>query len=128
MLVFVYGTLKRGFGNYKRLLGGRSEYIGKAHIKGRMFSVNMAFPAYIEEGENMIEGELFVIDEGLLGGLDMLEGYVEDNEEISMYIRRERKVVTEYGAVLKTWVYIWNRDYSTFEEVKDGVWKKYNFI
>ena len=72
MHVFVYGTLKRGYGANHFL--GTSNYLGKAVVKGFQLYNPYPFPYAIEE-EGMIIGELYEINERTLWTLDGLEGY-----------------------------------------------------
>jgi gamma-glutamylcyclotransferase (GGCT)/AIG2-like uncharacterized protein YtfP len=70
--VFVYGTLKRGFGNHRLLAGSR--YVGEATIAGRMHSL-AAFPAVTLDGKpETIHGEVFEVDAPTMERLDRLEG------------------------------------------------------
>lgn len=88
-IVLVYGTLRRGFGNYRRLLEGRGEFLGETTVKGTMYSLH-AYPAIQLKGDHEIKCEAFKIDEQTLKRLDALEGHP------SFYQRTE--VGSEYGA------------------------------
>ena len=75
--VFVYGTLKRGYGN-NRLLKD-AVFLGKASTvdKWAMTGAGRSFPyMYTEhkEGEYVI-GEVYLVDDSELASLDSLEGY-----------------------------------------------------
>jgi gamma-glutamylaminecyclotransferase len=93
ILVFVYGTLKKGFSNDKFLES--SEFIGKAYTKNK-------FPMYIYKngpypfpymlnkiGENKIIGEVYKISKETLEKLDWLEGCPD------FYFRKEIKVIVD---------------------------------
>lgn len=77
--VFVYGSLKSGFGNHRLLRESNSEFLGTTYTKETnflMFSFG-AFPAVVknqEFGYGAIEGELYSVDTVTLFKLDMLEG------------------------------------------------------
>jgi len=78
VFVFVYGTLKKGYGN-NRLLE-TSEFIGNAVTikKFPMIGEGGAFPYMLDiEGDGFnVKGELWKVDEAtLLYSLDSLEGY-----------------------------------------------------
>jgi gamma-glutamylcyclotransferase (GGCT)/AIG2-like uncharacterized protein YtfP len=100
--VFVYGTLKEGFGNYEYYLAGNPgvKKLGRCYIRGdyRMYT-NGAFPMVVEgsdpSGDLPIVGEVFEIDENTLHSLDALEGHPD------WYCRQ--KVETPWK---KAWVYI----------------------
>lgn len=96
--VFVYGTLKNGYGNNRILRNAK--FFGKTSIKGNHKIVDLGpFPAVVEEeddnAEKVVIGEVFQIpDEDTMESLDMLEGYPD------FY---NRKIVeTEYGPC---WMY-----------------------
>ena len=98
-LVFVYGSLKRGFGNHD-VLGG-SPLIARTRTVGRCFNMISlgAFPAVLNSGDYDIEGELYEVDNYTLEALDMLEG------EGSLYRRQKVGLASGHTA----WLYflIW---------------------
>lgn len=72
MLVFVYGSLKRGEFNHKVL--GESKFIGKTKVRGRIYDLGHYPGAKLsEDGE--IHGEVFDVDNETLNRLDRLEGH-----------------------------------------------------
>lgn len=78
--VFVYGTLKEGFGN-NRLLRGRAEKVRDDTLSGyKMYSMG-AFPFIVPTGneEDVVNGEVWYVpdehEEEVEASLDMLEGY-----------------------------------------------------
>ena len=72
-LVFVYGTLRRGRGNYQRLLT-TSEWLGEHVVSGwDMYDLG-AFPAVIR-GTGDVTGDVFRVSPATFNRLDMLEGY-----------------------------------------------------
>ena len=79
--VFVYGTLKRGHGNHKRLLAGRSIYVCDDVIDGVLYDLGH-FPA-VQEGEGIVHGEIYMVGPKTLRDLDRLEGHP------TFYRRRE---------------------------------------
>ena len=74
MKIAVYGTLRRGEGNWSYFLKGRSAYLKTAVISGFRMVTNGAYP-YAIEFEGNITVDLFEIDEDTLERLDYLEGY-----------------------------------------------------
>ena len=72
-LVFVYGTLKKGFGNHRLL--EKSHCLGEAYLP-RTKMVNLgAYPAVIAGGKKEVMGEVYQVDEETLARLDRLEGH-----------------------------------------------------
>lgn len=99
-LVFVYGSLKRGFGNHDILNG--SEFICSTRTKGRGFKMASlgSFPAVLRGGKNSIAGELYQVDLMTMVHLDMLESNGE------LYQRKQ--VDLESGH--KAWMYFFLYD------------------
>ena len=75
--VFVYGTLLRGFGNYRRLLEKQATFIGEAQLPGYQMLHLGGFPGIVPgSAGDVVEGEVFEFDsDGVLQGLDWLEGH-----------------------------------------------------
>lgn len=92
--VFVYGSLKRGFGNHGVIRG--QEFVGEGETsdnKWDMFSMG-GYPGVIY-GEMKISGEIYEVDEEGMKGLDRLEG------NGSFYTREV--IETTHG---KAWMYV----------------------
>jgi gamma-glutamylaminecyclotransferase len=130
MKVFVYGTLKKGFGNHARLLAD-APLVGVAMLSGNHTLLDSGFPVCLpvtdDQGEGgVVLGEVYSITEGQLARLDRLEN------EGRMYHRMLQPVVYEDGTADHVWVYIgdttfwkgapvgeqWRRDWQFF--VYDG--------
>lgn len=114
--VFVYGTLKRGFGNYERILENSSTFLGEYTSKEKYSMLNFGpFPGVLLNGKGKIKGEVFEVDNNTFKRLDELEGYPH------FYNRLE--IDTIYG---KAWMYYVSRDdeYTRDRDlVADGDWK-----
>jgi gamma-glutamylaminecyclotransferase len=91
-IVFVYGSLMRGFRNHVLLTDAR--FIGEGASEPRFTMLHLgSFPALVEVGSTTIVGELYEVDDITLGRLDMLEGHP------AFYYRKEIGTVTgEEGA------------------------------
>jgi gamma-glutamylcyclotransferase (GGCT)/AIG2-like uncharacterized protein YtfP len=100
MLLFVYGSLKKGFCNYHYMKNAK--FLNKCRTKDKFTMFNLGeYPAISEEPSYQIEGELYEIaDDDLqtLQNIDELEQYPDfydkkiiqlDSEEFAMvyYIR-----------------------------------------
>ena len=71
-LLFVYGSLMRGF-QHHGVLGG-AKYLGKAKTEPRWELLDLGrFPAVVA-GTHRVQGEVYVVDDERLAGLDRLEG------------------------------------------------------
>lgn len=130
--VFVYGTLRKGFGNYQRLLKGQTTKEEAAIITGTMFSVG-GFPALktlYAPNTKIIKGELMYVKPEkyteVLRSLDWLEGYRVDQPERSMYLREKATVFNEsIRQTVEAWVYYWNGSTKGLEVVESGCWREY---
>jgi gamma-glutamylcyclotransferase (GGCT)/AIG2-like uncharacterized protein YtfP len=71
--VFVYGTLKRGFGNH--FLLNNATFVGEYTTKPmyRLFASGLPFLS--EGGNKAIKGEVYAVDDATLAALDRLEGH-----------------------------------------------------
>jgi gamma-glutamylaminecyclotransferase len=90
-LVFVYGTLKKGFSNHRLLAG--SEYLGTAQTVEKYAMYSTGTPIVLkEEAVSPIHGELYRVNEETLVALDSLEGHPDwyRREEINIYVDGEQ--------------------------------------
>lgn len=112
--VFVYGSLKRGFGNHVLLEG--CKYVGPAKTNPLFTMISYgAFPAVLIDGETAITGEVYEVDEHTLRSLDALEGHP------NWYKRVE--VVTD---LCKAWMYCMQPDQARPRSpiVANGIWSR----
>lgn len=112
-LVAVYGTLKLGHSNCRRM-GVSPAYLGPCKIKAKMYSMG-PYPAIALKEDGEVHCEVYAVTDTILADLDRLEGHP------SFYKREE--IDTEYG---RAWVYAMDH----YERLKDmkvvetGVWEK----
>jgi gamma-glutamylaminecyclotransferase len=103
MLVFVYGTLKRGYWNHDLL--SSAPFVGEAVSVDdfRMGNVG-SFPeiqlAEIGDQAGRVTGEIYDVDERTLQSLDRLEanGRMYEREELEFEVN---------GDVVIAWAYLW---------------------
>jgi len=98
MYVAVYGTLRRGEGNWAWALKNTSAFIGDYRIPGFVLFSNGCYP-YAVEGSGEITVEIFEIDAETLNRLDHLEGYPH-------HYNRKKITVGEKEA----WIYFTERE------------------
>ena len=115
-LVFVYGSLKRGFHNHPILYRGGALYQGPAitvspylMLSGSMFPFLLNPAAFIRKTsvEGIIgrtKGELYIVREPLLARLDALEGHPD------FYRREQVMIKADRGSVIVAWVYFLQTD------------------
>lgn len=123
MKVFVYGTLKRGYGNHRLL--EKATLVGKAVTDVKFDMIAGGFPVVFESDTGLpVSGEVYQVDAETLKRLDGLEG------EGVMYLRKEvpvslagdhdrsRSVVAMYIGNPQYWS--WPRDNHNDRFTKDG--------
>ena len=101
--IFVYGTLKQGFGNHHRIFGGFVIKIQLAFTYGRLYDLGW-YPA-MTEGSDKVFGELIEFNNPeILKRVDYLEGFKGENHPHNYY---ERRIVDVFvgGDTVKAWVY-----------------------
>lgn len=107
MKLFVYGTLKRGYGNHRLMYG--AEYLGNGFIKDFVVHDFGRCPGIRPSEGGVVHGELFEVPDDILPRLDRLEGHYPDNPERSLYRRTETRCYEHYhegsDEVCSTYVY-----------------------
>ena len=98
--VFVYGTLRQGWGNH-RLLEGVDKYADSITLKKyAMYASGIPFVTEYEKDTHIV-GELYKVDEERLDSLDGLEGHPVS------YCRKVIEVMTKDAEVVKAWIYFY---------------------
>lgn len=95
-LLFVYGTLMRGFPLHA-LLAGRADYLGEGDVAGLLFDLG-SYPAAVRGAGHRVRGELYRLrDPALWRALDSAEG--------SQYHRGEVEVGMAGGGQVTACIY-----------------------
>lgn len=128
---FVYGTLKEG-GYFANSFDPIRTFSKPAQLMQHdLYSIgpknSASFPGAVP-GKGTIFGEVHEYGgadpEDVLRHLDSIEGYHEDDEESSLYLRTKKKVVLEGGEEVDAFVYIFNRKIpSHYHKLEEGVWE-----
>ena len=125
--LFVYGSLKRGFGNHSLLES--SLFIAKAITIPPLVLIDLgSFPAVLmEEGESQVSGEVYQVSSEVFESIEHLEGYP------SFYNRTDIPIIlnpgTDSESVEEIPIYHLNRESGYGDRshvVSDGVWKEYS--
>ena len=96
--LFVYGTLKRGFGNNPLIK--HTEFIGEAITIDRFDLSGIGFPcAYPNRKGKLLQGEIYNLKGKDFITTDSLEG------NGSLYQRELREFICD-GIILEAWIYI----------------------
>lgn len=107
--LFVYGTLRIGYGNYERYLSKNTgvEYIGPAVTTSR-FALYCASIPFLHKSPELtnIHGDVFQISDPIvMKNIDALEGH-QDNDK-SGYHREVTPVLLENGQIILAWCYFY---------------------
>jgi gamma-glutamylaminecyclotransferase len=107
-LVAVYGTLKKGYGNYYRHLT-ESKFIGKGVTKDKYPLIVRGLPYMIEEkGKgHQVEVEVYKVDDDTFRDLDALEGHPQ------WYCRKQIPIKLGKGNEVMAWLYFNPHEKST---------------
>jgi len=90
-LLFVYGTLMRGF-RLHALLEGRANSVGDGEVAGLLFDLGR-YPAALRDGGGVIHGEVYrLTDPGLWRALDSAEGSQYHRGEVGVRLAGGRQV------------------------------------
>ena len=107
--VFVYGTLKRGYGNNHLLADAKFIGTGETVALCRLFDAG--FPVLRQRSKRPgawnapVTGEVYEVNDAELARLDSLES------EGRMYHRREKKIRMANGEVIKAFVYVGSAEF-----------------
>jgi gamma-glutamylcyclotransferase (GGCT)/AIG2-like uncharacterized protein YtfP len=129
--VFVYGSLKQGFGNHDHFLTGQ-EFLGERITADKDYNMLSygAYPAAVRvrednlEGGYAIAGELYVVDNVTLSRLDRLEGN-------GLFYRREQVDLEDEEE--PAWMYLLvcepPKSYRRIHEIQEGVlsWTNWDY-
>ena len=98
--LFVYGTLKRGFGNHHYLKTER--YIGRAVTKEKYALYEAGIPCVVKNRPVCrIKGEVYEVTKETLRNIDLLEGHP------FCYRREKIPVILENGTRIEAWIYFY---------------------
>jgi len=115
----VYGTLKKGYGNYYSYLT-KATHVGSGRTKDKYPLVVSGLPYLIEKqgiGHNVVV-DVFRVDDVTLSSLDRLEGHP------SWYERKQIPITLDDGSEVTAWIYFNHRElgsetlHETYEKPK----------
>jgi gamma-glutamylcyclotransferase (GGCT)/AIG2-like uncharacterized protein YtfP len=122
-LLFVYGTLMRGFDHpMAKLLSRSADFIGEARCQGRLYLVKH-YPGLVlsDDASDVVFGELVRLrtpDESL-ATLDEYEG-CGPGVASPQYLRQVLPVTLDNGTVSEAWTYIYNRRVRKLPRISSG--------
>ena len=123
-LLFVYGTLMRGFDHpMSNLLARNAEFLGQARCQGRLYLVKH-YPGLVlcDDPDDVVFGELYRLraPDELLREFDMYEACGEGFVAPTEYIRQVLPVRSDDGAVSEAWTYIYNWPVAGLSRIASG--------
>jgi gamma-glutamylcyclotransferase (GGCT)/AIG2-like uncharacterized protein YtfP len=111
-LLFVYGTLMRGFDHpMARLLSANADFVSEARCRGRLYLIKH-YPGLVPSGDSAdnVSGELYRLraPEPMLREFDMYEACGEGFAPPTEYIRQVLSVTLADGSASDAWTYLYN--------------------
>jgi gamma-glutamylcyclotransferase (GGCT)/AIG2-like uncharacterized protein YtfP len=123
-LLFVYGTLMRGFDHpMAQLLSRSADFLGPARCRGRLYLVKH-YPGLLlsDDPADVVFGELYRLPapNELLREFDRYEACGEGFAEPTEYVRQMLPVTSEDGAVSEAWTYLYNWPFAHLPHIASG--------
>jgi gamma-glutamylcyclotransferase (GGCT)/AIG2-like uncharacterized protein YtfP len=122
-LLFVYGTLMRGFDRpMAKLLSCSAEFVGEARCQGRLYLVKH-YPGLVlsDDAGDVVFGELFRLHapEASLATFDDYEG-CGPGVAWPQYLRQVLPVRLDDRTVSEAWTYVYNRPVAKLKRIATG--------
>lgn len=110
-LLFVYGTLRRGFAAHALLRKLGARLAGGGVVPGILYDLGPYPGARRAEGGGVITGEVYTIPNApaSFAVLDRLEGYLEQRPGNGEFVRGRARVTMHDKTAVETWIYWLNR-------------------
>jgi len=123
-LLFVYGTLMRGFDHpMAQLLSRSADFLGEARCRGRLYLVKH-YPGLVlsDAADDVVSGELFRLRQPaeLLREFDMYEACGEGFAEPTEYLRQMLAVTRADGGITEAWTYVYNWPVTNLPRIASG--------
>jgi gamma-glutamylcyclotransferase (GGCT)/AIG2-like uncharacterized protein YtfP len=123
-LLFVYGTLMRGFDHpMAQLLSRNADFVGEARCGGRLYLIKH-YPGLVlsDAPDEMVFGELYRLPrpDELLREFDMYEACGEGFVAPTEYIRQMLPVMSGDGAAVEAWTYVYNWPVAHLPRIASG--------
>ena len=111
-LLFVYGTLMRGFDHpMAQLLSRSADFLGPARCRGRLHLIKH-YPGLVlsDDRADAVFGELYRLrqPDALLREFDMYEACGEGFAEPTEYVRQMLRVTLDDRSATEAWSYVYN--------------------
>jgi gamma-glutamylcyclotransferase (GGCT)/AIG2-like uncharacterized protein YtfP len=123
-LLFVYGTLMRGYANpMARLLSANADFVGEARCRGRLYLVKH-YPGLVlsDEAADIVFGELYRLRarDDMLREFDTYEACGEGFPEPTQYVRKMLPLTLADGTAREAWTYLYNWPVAHLPRIASG--------
>ncbi len=123
-LLFVYGTLMRGFDHpMARLLSANADFVSEARCRGRLYLVKR-YPGLVlsDDPADAAFGELYRLRavEAMLREFDMYEACGEGFPPPTEYLRQMLSVMLADGTACDAWTYVYNWPVTGLPRIASG--------
>jgi gamma-glutamylcyclotransferase (GGCT)/AIG2-like uncharacterized protein YtfP len=111
-LLFVYGTLMRGFDHpMARLLSANADFVAEASCRGRLYRIQH-YPGLVlsDDAADAVHGEVFRLrqPQPMLREFDMYEACGEGFAAPTEYLRQRLSLTLADGSTCEAWTYVYN--------------------
>jgi len=112
VMIFVYGTLRKGASNHFRLEGSRLR--GEAWVLGHLYPIDW-YPALLLDDDGIpVRGEVYEVERDMLRKLDSFEG--------AEYERLKSPIHLKDGGKVEAWLYEYRGEVEGMRELVPADW------
>ena len=118
-LLFVYGTLQRGFDNpYARMIAKQGHLLGRASMQGLLYDAGEYPCAVYTDQTTAIWGEVYHFDnpDAILPSLDKYEGDEYERKLVDIHFNEN---------TITAWAYFYTADLTDLQPIPHGDYKKH---
>ncbi len=128
-LIFLYGTLlSKKFNPVSELIKEFTQPVGAGWFKGKLYLID-DYPGAVPDKspDSRVMGFIHKINDkqNIFSVLDEYEGYDPKDEDNSLFVRKQKLIVTNNGTQEKCWIYLYNKDIGGLTEIPDGNYLRY---
>ena len=107
--IWVYGSLRQNQENHDLYLTNAT-FLSIAYAKGSLYTLkDLSYPAFLNDDQRLICGELYEVDDVTLQRCDDLEDYFPDAYQKSEYLRQKIILYDHQGQIISdAEAYIYN--------------------
>lgn len=107
--LWIYGSLRQNQANHDHYLA-KAKFLSIAYAKGSLYTLkDLPYPAFLQDGQRLICGELYEVDDDTLHRCDELEDYFPDVYQKSEYLRQTITLYDQKGKIISiAEAYIYN--------------------